>query len=112
VTLPNLQEQRSRFVQRNTFLYAALGLLSASDRLERVLQAAAAAPRSQKRSGRDAAAEGEHAETDLLLVYAALGALSLSRRIRREAQAGSAHLTHVPVTAELRPRPSLRELAR
>jgi hypothetical protein len=74
-----LQRQQDRFSEHNTYLFALLGLVSESQRLERWLaeQSANAEPRANTAAPTDQEAKGTQS-----LVYFVLGLVSLGRTLR------------------------------
>jgi hypothetical protein len=113
-----LMGQHALFLQRNTFLHAALGVLAVARRVEPLLEILVS---SRDACPSSAPAEKEAAPNttdDQLLVYAVLGAIGLAQRVQAVAAQADGALqplvqprTPVPVR-ERATAPLLRELAR
>jgi hypothetical protein len=73
VAIPLLHERRTKFLERNAFLFAVLGAVSVGRGLERFLEAVG-----------DEAQPEPGPETASRNVYVVLGALSLWRNVRAE----------------------------
>lgn len=69
---PRLHEHVDRFLERNTFAHAALGLLSYGGRFEAFWDSVLAGVRPERTPAAEAARE----------VYVVLGALHVTRRVR------------------------------
>lgn len=76
-----LHAHATQFTQRNTFLYASLGLLALAQQFEQCLS---------ERLDRGTGGAVEPEPSDEVLRYALLGALSLGRSIQQTATATSA----------------------
>ena len=83
--MTTLHRQEPQFVRRNTFVQACLGLLSFSERYERLLSEA-----SSRKSAPSAEPSREATpESDELILLALLGGVALSQRLRAALEAAA-----------------------